>query len=422
MIRCLALIAPLVVGQADADLKAEVQRLVRGLDAPQLAQREAAEAELLRRGPAVLDSLPPLSDRTSAEVRQRLDRVRRKLQQQAADAVAAASTITLHGQAMPLSKVLAALQEQSGNAIVDYRRRFGQPATDPMLHVDFQRTAFWPAIDSVLDQARLTLYPFSEQRALSIIAVSNEKRYSRTDRACYSGPFRFEPVAIIARRDLREADGRSLVLTIEIAWEPRLKIINLVQRMGDIHAVDERGETLPAADRDGQKEVPISGDVSAVKLDLPLRLPPRESQKVAQFRGKLLATIPGRIETFRFDKLAEAKNVEKRIAGATVTLEQVRKSGETWEVHLKVRFDEAGDALASHRQWIFSNEAYLEDTAGKPIAHDTFETTAQSKNEVGVTYLFSARRPLDGLTFVYKTPGTIISGSFEYELKNIRLP
>ena len=87
-----------------------------------------------------------------------------------------------------------------------------------------------------------------------------------------------------------------------------------------------------------------------------------------------------------------------------------------------MRFDDAGDALASHRQWIFDNPAYLEGPDGKPIAYDSFETTAQGKNELGLAYLFSTDRPLDELTFVYKTPGTIITSSFPYELKDIKLP
>ena len=58
---------------------------------------------------------------------------------------------------------------------------------------------------------------------------------------------------------------------------------------------------------------------------------------------------------------------------------------------MTVRFDDAGDALASHRQWIFNNEAYLEGPDGKPIAYDSFETTAQGKNEVGMAYLFQHR-------------------------------
>ena len=159
-----------------------------------------------------------------------------------------------------------------------------------------------------------------------------------------------------------------------------------------------------------------------MKLDLPLRLPPRDVQKIASLKGKLTAMIPGKIETFRFSKLAGAKNVEKRIAGVTVTLEEVRKNNEAWEVRVKARFDDAGDALASHRNWIFANPAFLEGPDGKPVAYDTFETTAQEKNEVGLAYLFNLDKPLGQFTFVYKTPGVIITSEFPYELKDIKLP
>ena len=118
MIDRVLLLCSLLAGQIAAsggeDLKAEVRRLVRQLDAPQLAQREAAEAELLRRGPAVLDLLPPADDRTSAEVQQRLGRIRQQLQQAAADAVAKASTITLHADAMPLSEILRGVPRAVG--------------------------------------------------------------------------------------------------------------------------------------------------------------------------------------------------------------------------------------------------------------------------------------------------------------------
>ena len=76
---------------------------------------------MLKRGPAVLDLLPQPNDRTSAEVRQRLGRIRQKLQQRAAEAAAQSSTITLHADAMPLAKVLAEFSRQSGNTIVDER-------------------------------------------------------------------------------------------------------------------------------------------------------------------------------------------------------------------------------------------------------------------------------------------------------------
>jgi len=106
----------------------------------------------------------------------------------------------------------------------------------------------------------------------------------------------------------------------------------------------------------------------------------------------------------------------------TVTVEKVEKNNDAWEVRMRVQFDDAGDALASHRTWVFNNEAYLEGPDGKAIAYDTYETTRQTKNEVGVAYVFSTDQPLDKLTFVYKTPGAIINNTFDYELKDIELP
>lgn len=409
------------VASADEDLAQKVRRLVVQLDAPQLTQRETAEAELLRLGPAVLESLPPSGRRTSAEVRQRLARVRQRLEQIAADAATDASTITLHAEAMSLSDILRAFQEQSGNTIIDYRRKFGQPADNPQLSVQFDKTAFWPAFDRLLDQAGLSLYPFGQKRGLHVVAAVGERKGGRVGRATYSGPFRFEPLSTIAQRDLQTTDPGMLTVNVQAAWEPRLAVIVLTQRMADVQAEDDRGQSLPVADPAAQPEMPISTG-SAVNLAIRFPLPAAGLRKIAKLQGELRATIPGRIETFRFDRLAGVRNVERRIASATVVLESVRRCSEGWEVHMRVRFDEVGDALASHRQWIFGNRAYLEDADGKTIAFDRYEPTAQSKNELGLVFTFMTDRPLDGLAFVYKTPGSVVTTPIRYELKDIPLP
>jgi hypothetical protein len=433
MIHCLLLVTSLLAGQVEKptgdELKSDVRRLVRQLDAAQLAQRDAAEAELLKRGPAILDLLPPAGDRQSAEVRQRLDRVRQRLQQQAADASVRPSTITLRADAMPLANVLKELQRQSGNAIVDRRGKLGdggEDAPDSPLKVNFNKTFFWQALDQLADEHGLLIYPFEEGAKIAVRTLPNKQpfitRPLRAANACYSGPFRFEPVSVVARRELQPLPHGSLSVSVETAWEPRLRIIGLMQRMADVKAVDDKGNSLPVADAEAQLEIPTGPDAAAVKLDIPLQLPSRDVRRIASLKGKLLAMIPGKTETFRFDKMAKAKNVEKRVAGVTVILEQVTKNNDVWEVRMTVRFDDAGDALASHRTWIFNNEAYLEGPGGKRIDRENFETTAQEKNEVGIAYLFSTDQPLDKLTFVYKTPGTIVNSGFDYELKNIELP
>jgi hypothetical protein len=221
---------------------------------------------------------------------------------------------------------------------------------------------------------------------------------------------------------LREANGGLLQVTLQVAWEPRLGMINLVQRMADVAAVDERGQPLPVADHQAQLDVPISGNAPAVELSLPYQLPSRKVAKIACLTGKLTAVMPGKIEMFRFTKLTEAKNVEKRIGEATVVLEQVRKSATGWEVCMRVRFDNPGDALASHRTWIFGNEARLEDRDGRSIAYSSYETTLQKRDELGVAFQFNVGKPLEELTFVYKTPAAIVVKEIEYELRDIPLP
>ncbi len=197
--------------------------------------------------------------------------------------------------------------------------------------------------------------------------------------------------------------------------------------MADVTAVDRRGRPLPVADPQAQLETSPSSAASAMKLNLAFAPPSDDVRQIASLKGKLIATLPGRIETFRFRNLSAAKNVKHRIAGVTVTLEQVRKTThkaatETWEARIRVRFDDAGDALESHRTWIFDNAAYLEGPDGKPVSYGSYETTAQGENEVGVAFFFTVDKPIDRYSFVYKTPGSIITRGFDYELQDIPLP
>lgn len=422
----------LLVGQADPNNSPEeaessasdfrVRRLVRQLDAPQLAQRDAAEDALLNIGPAALDHLPPGDDpRLSAEVQQRLRRIRVVLQQAVAETAGKASQVDLRADSMPLSDVLKRLAEQSGNPIVDARQQRGQPAADRQLNVDFSGTPFWEALDTVLDKANLTIYPFAERGAISIVSRP-EGLPPRRESASYAGPFRIEPLRVVARRELRDADGAVLQLFVEIIWEPRLEPIALRQPLSEVTALAPDGTSIAPVQSDAELEVPVHPGLTAVELMLPLNLPPRRIGQIAALEGRLHALLPGRTEKFRFQKLREARNVQKRIASATVTFEQARRNRDIWELRIRVGFDEAGAALESHRGWILNNAAYLVDSEGRKIENVGYETTRRSKDEIGIAYLFDLEAGPDGLEFVYETPGAILDTEFPYRLENIPLP
>ncbi len=270
MIGSLLLIATALVGQtptAEADtLKVEVRKLVHQLDSPRLEKREAAEKRLVELGPEVLPLLPEPNEDMSAEVKKRVDSIRHQVQETAAKTSAQASVVTLHSPGMKLSKILADFQKQTGNPIIDDRAQRGQPVTDPELKADFDKTPFWKALDTVLDQAGLAVDAFSPQHGICVVARPSGQ--APRSHGSYSGPFRFEAVRVFASRDLRNPAGGALMLGLEVAWEPRLRPVGLKQPMADIVAQDENGKPLAVDDRKADVESLVQTDASAIKLDL----------------------------------------------------------------------------------------------------------------------------------------------------------
>jgi hypothetical protein len=213
-----------------------------------------------------------------------------------------------------------------------------------------------------------------------------------------------------------------LSLEIEAAWEPRLEPVAVFQRLADVEAFDEQGKPLPVVSRDARIEMPAGMGASAGMLGIEFALPPRDVRRIDKLKGALSMIVVANVEKFRFADLDKAKKVERRVAAATVTLEDVSKNDALWQVVVSVKFDAAGDALASHRTWIFQNPAWLEGADGKPIKYDAMETLRHGRDEVSLAYLFAVDKPIAEYAFVYQTATAIYAKQFRYELRGIPLP
>jgi hypothetical protein len=406
----------------DAALKTEVLQLVHKLDDDSAQERTAAEKRLIDLGPAVLDLLPLSDSQPNDNLKNAIIRIRRKLQETLAARSVEATTVTLHGR-LSISKVLAEIQKQTRNTIADLPRQAGAAIPDPEIDVNFEKTPFWTALDSVLDLAQLSLYSYPNGQAHAVqIVPRGPNDLPRTGRAAIQGPMRFEPVRVLAKRELRSSSPPALQVSLEVAWEPRLQPIAIKQRMADLKILDSSGKSVATADPQAEKEAFIGPGSSAVEMDIALAVPPQPLKEIASLAGSVQAMLLGKVETFRFVDLLKTKQQSKRIAAATVTLDEVRKNGDSWEVLVKLRFDDAGDALESYRNWVLENEAYLEDAAGKPIKWDTRETTLRTKNEIGVGYVFDLPDSPKDMAFVYKTPGMIVTKVFPYKVQGVKMP
>lgn len=396
-----------------AELSAQVNRLVRQLDSDRLALREAAERELIQLGPAILDLLPTDSQRMSADQKTRLQRVCNKLQVTMAEETTKPSLVTLAGE-MSFAAALTAIEQQTGNRIGGIRDR------QIDVKVAFEETPFWPALDQLLDQAELDLQADHGQGGLALSARPPEQR-DRSGAARYDGVFRFEPLQITGLRNLRTPEVNGLQVALRVTWEPRASVVSLKLPAGELHATDDREESLAAEGRLPTLVAEVDGQ-NTIDLNLRLRLPSRDAKRIAVLRGKIEATVLGRNQKFEFARLDETKDAEQSQAGATVVFEQIRKNQQLYEVRMRVRFDDAADSLESHRDWISRNKAYIIDGSGKPIQPAAEESFLRADNQVGRAYLFNLEDGPVGCRFIYETPGVVVRKTFAFEFENVDLP
>ena len=231
-----------------------------------------------------------------------------------------------------------------------------------------------------------------------------------------------------AARDLRNENMQSLRLYVEATWEPRLQPFAILQPLGQLSAVGDSGEAIAIAGDDAMPEATIRAGMSSVELEIPLTLPPRSIGKIKTLKGKFQAMVPGPAEDFRFasppvtERNAPTKRIEQRKAGATVTLDRLRKNNAAWEVSLRVKFDNPSTALEIHRGWMLDNEIYFTDSTNRRVEPGGFEQSRQAHDEIGINYYFDLAEEPAKLELVYRTPITILDMNVDYELHDLPLP
>ncbi len=402
-----------------ADPAAQVKQLVLQLDAREKAVREAAEQSLLDLGPTALDHLPEPTARMSAEVKQRLARVRTKLEKTLADSHKETTRVTLSGE-MTLADAVKAIEQQTGNRL--YLSLSDDDAVDDTkLTFDIKDEPFWQALDKVLDQAQLSVNAYGDQPGLALTR-RGDMGAPRIGRAVYVQAFRIAPLDISATRDFASGVGNIMQLQLEAAWEPRLAPIVVTLPMADLAATDDQGNALSIQGGEQELEIPIGPGQSNVTLPVNFSLPSRSAQKLASLQGKLNALLPGRQETFSFTKIDKAKKTSQTKAGVTVTIDEVWKNNDAWEVRVLTRFEDAAGSLQSHLNWVFNNEAKLLAPNGEEIPYDSLETTSENENEIGMAYIFAREQGLSDHTFVYRTPTSVTEVTLEFEIKDLELP
>ena len=324
-----------------------------------------------------------------------------------------------------LADALTGFERQTGNRVIDARAESGDNPPPKRVSLKIDDEPFWSALDELLDAAQMSPYPYADGDGLKIVDRP-PGTLRRSGRATYADVFRIEATSVEARRGLRSPNESGVELELEIAWEPRLRPVALIQAAADLSAETDDGVAVPTAADDEAFRVEPPANASSVQVTVALQLPGRGSQRLAKLRGRMIAFIPQQKLDFKFKGLATARNAVQRSGGVAVTLRRVAQNEGLWEIHARVAVDTLpnDDVKDPPRGWVFENVAYLEDAAGGRVDHAGFETTMQDQRETGFAYFFELPegRKIDEYAWVYRTPAAIQTVPVEFELDDILLP
>ena len=119
LVLCCGFFATLSHAQDPAFDEQAVLSWIRQLEDRDASRREEAERSLTSVGPRVLDHLPAITDRTNAEMKERILRIRNALEALQAAELTKASMVTLQGD-MTLKEALESIEktnEQRGHRL-----------------------------------------------------------------------------------------------------------------------------------------------------------------------------------------------------------------------------------------------------------------------------------------------------------------
>lgn len=438
--RALALIALLLISHSFAlaqdALKDRVTQLLEKLDSADPAQSKSAEDALIKLGVKVLPLLPDPAEKPESKNRDsRLKKIRTALESGPKTSLEA-SKVTINGDSIRLSDALKALQQQSGNTVVDLREQNGQETGNPTLQLKLKDAPFFQALDEIARKASLSLNFYTAENAIGLLNSAN----TETARAgeigagtsppnskflLYKDAFRMSLNRIGATRDL--SGGPHLAnLQMELSWEPRLRPIMLKLRTDQLVGIDDKGRKILPSTSGETMELSIRPENPIVDLNLNLIAPERDASKIARLEVVADLTIPLAKQTLSIAKVSDqGKEVSSGVAKLRIMAFEIEAP--VWKVTVEVKSPAVAgsEKLDSYRQVNQTPQVFLVKPDAARVALNGGFSSSQGAGPNLMVYEFLfvdiPGKP-DDHGLMIEIPGDLKTIPLKWVFENIPLP
>jgi hypothetical protein len=412
------------------------ERAIRRLGSAAVADREAAERELVAAGAAALPTVVASRAAATGETAFRLEWIQRELERRTAVAAVEPAAVSLVAHDLPARAALAEVFARSGGGIELAVEVAAGAAGRRGVTLALERATFWESVDAILDAAGLALEcsagPPPDGTATMRItdagpegaALDGAAQHGAVAPHVAAGPVRVSVVGVeptTARPDATGAASttptgsrRGARVTLRVAFEPRLEPLLVRLPARSLVAEGPAGEAMPAAQRAAVVEATVPR--GRPWIDLPVRLSAAAVplERLGMLRGTLELWLAGLDYDFRFPGvrpgLGPVPHPPQRVAAAEVRLLECAAAGDRLSVRASITYDAPSEALASHHSWLASRRleavAAVDTTAGNSAVGDDVRRSArrldlleqrvEARSDRGLTAAASFALPTDG--------------------------
>jgi len=327
--------------------------------------------------------------------------------------------VTLTGK-VSLTRALAQLKEQTGNAVAD--RRPG--GADPLLALDLAGTTFWQSLDDIAHKAGCAVSLYQADGAVALVEGPARKMP-----VAYSGLFRLAARRLSVTRD-EAAGSHTCSVSLEAAWEPRFLPFYLEVGPITVDFAPDVGGKVQQVELPSRGQMHIGGR-SAAEIDVVVPAPPRSVPKIASLKGRLSVTGPVKMLDFAFADLKPIKSSEQGRTemkeGVKVALTRLTLSPDgRATVDVTITNPPGGPRFESYQSWLDNNRlALVRVVNGKRqelIARD-HQVIALTADRAEISYsIANVSAPLSAWNLTYRTPSRIVEVPVPFAFTDIALP
>lgn len=277
------------------------------------------------------------------------------------------SYITLHVKGAAPKEVFAELSRQCFATLATMPENLWDEDRFPKLTLDIDRKPFWEVMPRICEQLGVDLRPYNNGMRIMRTGGVQIQGIAKID-----GPFLIVATQINYSRTRNfgraGAEQTQFGMNLSVFPEPKITVLRSSGAVKLDEAIDDHGHSLLPSGV-GPRTF-FGGYYGGLSLYAPLRYPQKDpGTRIVRLKGTTSILIQTKMQRMEIADVMNLRETTRMVNGAQVDFKQMKRNGDTYELHLRVGQTNLGGPEWQQLMEGLQTRMQVVDAAGNPLDH-----------------------------------------------------